>query len=206
MWTDDPLTVPGVPFPLVPSSPDRWRIDEPAGGVAVVAAARTDVFIDPGGDAEPTLDAARLLGVPADGDFQFSARVTVDFAATYDAGVLLLWVDERRWAKLCFEFSPAGEPMVVSVVCRDVADDANAFVVPHRSVWLRVSRIGRAYAYHASVDGRTWQMIRHFAMGDEGARARVGFEAQSPIGEGCTVTFDRIRFVAARLAELRDGS
>ena len=87
------------------------------------------------------LNAATLLGVPPDGDFQFSARVTVGFASTYDAGVLLLWVDDRHWGKLCFEFSPAGEPMVVSVVTRGVSDDANAFVVDGRTVWLRVSRV-----------------------------------------------------------------
>ena len=65
--------------------------------------------------------------------------MSVDFAATFDAGVLLLWVDERHWGKLCFEFSPAGEAMVVSVVTRGVSDDANAFMVTGRSVWLRVS-------------------------------------------------------------------
>ena len=100
------------------------------------------------------LNAATLLGDVPPGDFQLSARVTVGFASTFDAGVLLLWLDERRWAKLCFEFSPAGEPMIVSVVCRGLSDDANAFVVPGRSVWLRVSRVDRVYAYHASLDGR----------------------------------------------------
>jgi len=130
----------------------------------------------------------------------------VDFATTYDAGVLLLWVDERRWAKLCFEFLPMAEPMIVSVVCRGVADDANAFVVAGRSVRLRVSRVGPAYAYHACVDGQSWQLIRYFSIDDDPVRALVGFEAQSPTGEGCSVTFDEIRFVSERLAHLRDGS
>jgi regulation of enolase protein 1 (concanavalin A-like superfamily) len=215
----DELNAPGVPFPLAPSPGAPWRIDEPAAAVTVSAAPHSDIFVDPGGDgtlnAESMLNAATLLGVPPEGDFQLSARVSVDFAATYDAGVLLLWVDERRWGKLCFEYSPAGEPMIVSVVCRGVADDANAFVVSGRSVWLRVSRIDRAYAYHASLDGETWQMIRFFALGDGtpgGERHdgtthdRIGFEAQSPTGQGCQVTFDQIRFVPARLADLRDGS
>ncbi|MEK8108987.1 DUF1349 domain-containing protein [Micromonospora sp. M12] len=121
---------------------------------------------------------------PAGGDFQFSARVTVDFAATFDAGVLLLWLDERHWGKLCFEFSPAGEPMIVSVICRGVADDANAFVVPDRTVWLRVSRVDRVYAYHASVDGETWQLIRVFLLDHDTSRDRIGFAGQSPTGEG----------------------
>jgi regulation of enolase protein 1 (concanavalin A-like superfamily) len=95
---------------------------------------------------------------------------------------------------------------IVSVVCRGVADDANAFAVRRPSVWLRVSRIDRAYAYHASVDGQTWQMIRFFTIDDGPVPDRIGFEAQSPTGDGCGVTFDEIRFVPARLAELRDGS
>jgi regulation of enolase protein 1 (concanavalin A-like superfamily) len=205
-----PLTVPGVPFPLVPSSAGQWRLDPETAAVSVTAGARTDIFIDPGDagqlNAESMLNAATLLGAAPAGDFQLSARVTVDFAATFDAGVLLLWADERRWAKLCFEFSPAGEPMIVSVVCRGVSDDANAFVVPGRSVWLRVSRLDRAYAYHASVDGKAWQMIRFFVLADGTVRDRVGFEAQSPTGDGCRVAFDEIRFVPERLADLRDGS
>jgi regulation of enolase protein 1 (concanavalin A-like superfamily) len=206
----DQLSLPGVPFPLLPSPGEHWRPDPVSGAVTASAAPHTDIFIDPGAattlNAESMLNAATLLGVPPEGDFQLSARVTVDFAATYDAGVILLWVDERRWGKLCFEFSPAGEPMIVSVVCRGVSDDANAFVVPGRSVWLRVSRIDRAYAYHASVDGKTWQMIRFFVLDAGTVGDRIGFEAQSPTGDGCSVVFDEIRFVPVRLADLRDGS
>ncbi|MER7892693.1 DUF1349 domain-containing protein [Micromonospora sp. NPDC094482] len=202
------LNVPGIPFALVPAG--QWRLDEATGAVTVSAAARTDIFVDPGAatgaENASTLNAATLLGLAPEGDFQLSARVSVDFTATYDAGVLMTWVDERNWGKLCFEFSPAGEPMIVSVVCRGTADDANSFVVPGRSVWLRISRIGRAYAYHASVDGTVWQMIRYFALDGGPAPERIGFEAQAPTGEGCQVTFDEIRFAAARLTDLRDGS
>jgi uncharacterized protein len=180
--------------------------------VTVSAQPRTDIFIDPSGgvgqDApEPVLNAATLLGdLPPEGDFQFSARLSVGFAATFDAGVLLIWRDERCWGKLCFEFSPEAEPMIVSVICRGVADDANAFVVADRSVWLRVSRIGRVYAYHASLDGRAWQLIRVFSFDGDTARDRIGFAGQSPTGEGCDVTFDNISFRPERLADLRDGS
>ncbi|MEU7842984.1 DUF1349 domain-containing protein [Micromonospora sp. NPDC049114] len=212
----DQLTVPGMPTPLVPSSAALWRVDEATGAVTVSAQPRTDLFIDPsgGGAGEsaapspaPVLNAATLLGdLPPEGDFQFSARVSVAFGATFDAGVLLLWRDERCWGKLCFEFSPEAEPMIVSVICRGVADDANAFVVPDRSVWLRVSRIGRVYAYHAALDGRTWQLIRVFGFDGDTSRDRIGFAGQSPTGEGCSVTFDEIQFRPERLADLRDGS
>lgn len=206
----DVLDVPELPFPITPSQPNVWRRDEQKLALVAAAPAHTDFYINPGGtdsaDAESLHNAATLLGTPPEGDFQFSARVTVDFQAQYDAGVLFLWVDEQHWAKFCFEFSPAAEPMVVSVVTRGVSDDANAFVVPERSVWLRVSRIDHAYAYHASTDARTWRLIRVFNLGDSPTNHQVGFAAQSPTGDGCTVTFDEIRFTDQRLTDLRDGS
>lgn len=201
--------VPALPFPVTASHPGVWQ---PAadGAVRAGAPAHTDLYVNPGGgeaaDAESLLNAPTLLGVPPAGDFRFSARVTVDFRAQYDAGVLLLWIDERHWAKFCFEFSPDAEPMVVSVVTRELSDDANAFTVPERSVWLRISRIDSVYAFHASTEGAKWRLIRVFTLGDDLPGHRVGLEAQSPTGDGCTVTFSDIRFDTERLAELRDGS
>jgi regulation of enolase protein 1 (concanavalin A-like superfamily) len=204
------LDVPELPFPVIGSHPGVWRRDAQSGAVIADAPAHTDFYVNPAGedsaDAESMLNAATLLGTPPAGDFQLSARVTVDFQAQYDAGVLLLWIDEQNWAKFCFEFSPAAEPMVVSVVTRGVSDDANAFTVPDRSVWLRVSRIDRVYAYHASTDGKTWTMVRVFSLGEPVTGHQVGFEAQSPTGDGCTVTFDDVHFTRQRLADLRDGS
>ena len=98
------------------------------------------------------------------GDFQLSARVRCTFAGTFDAGALLLWAGERQWAKLAFEVSPQGEPMVVSVVTDGRSDDANAFVVPGDAVWLRISRIGAACALHARLGGERWRFVRHFAL------------------------------------------
>ncbi len=52
----------------------------------------------------------------------------------------------------------------------------------------------------------TWQLIRVFTLGDAVDDHSIGFEAQSPTGDGCTVTFDRISFAPERLEDLRDGS
>jgi RibD C-terminal domain len=86
------LAAPGVPFPLTPSSGEAWTVDEPAGTITVTADPHSDIFIDPGAgstlNAESMLNAATLLGVRPAGDFQLSARVSVDFASTFDAGVL----------------------------------------------------------------------------------------------------------------------
>jgi hypothetical protein len=204
------LAVPELPFPVATSQLGVWRRGEQTGALVAAAPAHTDLYINPGGqgsgDAESMLNAATLLGTPPTGDFQLSAHVTVDFVAQYDAGVVLLWIDAQHWAKFCFEFSPAAEPMVVSVVTREVSDDANAFVVADRSVWLRVCRIDNVYAFHASTDRRTWRLVRVFTLGEVLDGHTIGFEVQSPTGDGCVVTFDHVRFTSDRLGDLRDGS
>jgi regulation of enolase protein 1 (concanavalin A-like superfamily) len=119
--------------------------------------------------------------------------------------VLALWADEDNWAKLCLEYSPRGEPMVVSVVTRGLSDDCNSAVVDGSVTWLRMSRIGQAYAFHSSADGQEWHLVRHFALAS-GESPEVGFQAQSPTGDGCTARFDQIRFEARTLADIRSGA
>jgi regulation of enolase protein 1 (concanavalin A-like superfamily) len=193
-----------IPFPL------RWTvppIESETDGVAALtmsAGRRTDMFIDPGGSAAVD-NAPRLLGTPP-GDFALVARLDVDFAADFDAGALLLYGSDAVWAKLCFEYSPQREPMVVSVVTHGTSDDANSYVVECSAHWLRVSRAGAAYAFHASADGGRWSFVRHFSLGSSTSPVGLGFVAQSPKGEGCTVRFMDIRYIDSAPLQLRDGS
>lgn len=166
------------------------------------AGSETDLFVDPGTGVE-SLNAPRLVGRIA-GDFTLAARVSVDFRTTFDAGVLLLWAHEHAWAKLCLELSPQGNPTVVSVVTRGISDDCNSFGTERPEMWLRVARLGTAFAFHASTNGTSWELIRHFAL-DEDAEPYVGFLVQSPRGAGCAASFDEISFVARRLADIRSG-
>jgi regulation of enolase protein 1 (concanavalin A-like superfamily) len=204
-----PTTVAPLPFPLRAEGPEPgcWQLTPEA--VTALAPARTDMFLDPAVEPaarpDPLPDAPRLVGVPT-GDFQLIAKVSVEFGSSFDAGVLLVHDGPDRWAKLCFEFTPQGRPSVVTVVTRGESDDANAFETEDRSVWLRVSRTGRAYAFHASTDREWWRMVRYFGLGEEPGTARVGFEAQSPMGEGCRVTFDDLEYRDHAPADLRDGS
>src|SRR5699024_6132347 len=113
----------------------------------------------------PSRQDATSLGFTPEGDFQFSARVEVPGPrTTFDAGVLTLWVDSQYWAKLCFEYSPQGTAMVVSVVTNGYSDDANSWLVDGDAVYLRICRIGPAYAFHASADGHTWDFVRLFRL------------------------------------------
>ena len=120
--------------------PESWSVPDGT-SLLVAAGPRTDWFVDPQRGPEPSLNAPALVGDPSD-DYLLSARVTVDFAGTFDAGVLMLHANDRSWAKLCFEYSPEREPMVVSVVTRDVSDDCNSVVVDGNSIWLRIARVG----------------------------------------------------------------
>ena len=138
---DEPVTVPGIPLALRPlGDPAAWSITGPQ-ALTAVAGPRTDWFVPPDGAGPPVMNAPAIVGA-APGDYLLSARVSVGFGATYDAGVLALHVDERCWAKLCFERAPDGTTLVVSVVTRDVSDDCNSFAVERDHVWLRIARRG----------------------------------------------------------------
>ncbi len=171
--------------------------------LVIRAGAGTDLFFDPkGGSRQDAAPAALFL--PPDTSFMLSARVTVGFGATYDAGVLHVRVADDRWAKLCFEYSPQGEPMIVSVVNRGLSDDCNSVVMPGKTAWLRVSQGETATAFHYSLDGARWSFVRHFSLGAlEGLR--VGFSSQSPTGRGCRSEFTDIRYRAGFPKDLRSG-
>ena len=144
------------------------------------AGPRTDWFVPPDGSGPPVMNAPAFVG-DAQGDYVLGARVAVDFAATYDAGVLALHAGDTLWAKLCFERSPEGTPMVVSVVTREVSDDCNSFAVDGRQVWLRIARRGARV--------RLPRLVRRMRLGaDSPFRAREsgqpGRRVLGPVADG----------------------
>ena len=201
---DEPLLVPGLPLKLRPLGESAARTAVGERSLTLSAGPRTDWFVPPDGSGPPVTNAPAFVG-DAQGDYVLGARVAVDFAATYDAGALALHAGGTLWAKLCFERSPEGTPMVVSVVTREVSDDCNSFAVDGRQVWLRIARRGPAFAFHASFDRRAWELIRHFGFA-KAANPAVGFLAQSPTGDGCTATFKEISFLPERLQDIRGGA
>lgn len=199
------LNLPGLPFSLSPEGdpPPGCRILN--GVLTLTGAAGTDLFIDPAGPAGPLPDAGRFVGLAPAADFTLHAQVSVEFASMYDAGVLLLWAGPAHWAKLCLEYSPQLVPTAVSVVTRTTSDDCNSFEVSEASLWLRITRSGGAWAFHASTDAKWWRLLRYFTLGQDGP-VKVGFLAQSPTGAGCTARFAHIAFGTGAPANLRDGS
>lgn len=91
------------------------------------------------------------------------------------------------------------------MVTNDFSDDSNAWPIEGDSVWLRISRVGRGWALHASGDGQRWDLVRVFRL-VTALPVSVGFLAQSPTGEGREVRFESIALAATAPIELRDGS
>jgi regulation of enolase protein 1 (concanavalin A-like superfamily) len=203
--TGPDVAVPGLPRPL------RWLVAAPgvevtnAGALRIEAGPVSDWFIDPGGDA--VVRNAPALVMPASGAWQLSAIVSADHRATFDAGVLFVFVDDSTWAKLCLELSPQGEVMVVSVVTRGTSDDCNSLPVAGHSLHLRVSALERAFAFHWSKDGHSWRLVRYFSLGERALEtAQIGFLVQSSTGRGCTAEFTQVAFRQELLTDLRAGA
>ena len=184
------------------NQPPEWNAGD-GGRLTITASALTDLFIDPSGTAR-TDNVPGALFSPPDPSFLLSARVAVDFGSTFDAGVLLLREKDDLWAKLCFEFSPQRQPMVVSVVTRGTSDDCNSSAVSGREVFLRIAHRPEATAFHYSLDGRTWRLVRYFSLGRLKSPL-VGFVSQSPTGKKCTSVFSDIAYRAGGLKDLRSG-
>jgi len=198
------MVVSGVPFPLEASGNPPCRAEAGDSSLILTSGPASDLFIDPGGEEGGRPDAGRWTGLPGDQDFTLSARVSVQFRNVSDAGVLLLYLSERRWAKLCYELSPQRRPTAVAVVTHPISDDSRSFEIAGGPLWLRITRSGRSWAFHASEDGNGWRRVRYFSLG-EASGARVGFMAQSPEGEGCTAVFDEIVYKPGVPADFRDG-
>lgn len=196
------IAIPGIPDVSWTGPTGAASFDE--GVLRLTAAPGTDWTNDALGG--PQQHAATSLGFVSAGDGVLSARTRVlTPRTTYDAAVLAVWGDRDHWAKICFEFSPQGEAMVVSVVTNDFSDDCNSTIVEDDWVYLRVTRSGPGWAFHSSRDGVDWTFVRVFRL-DYAGPVSVGFLSQSPTGETCVAAFDEITYGPTIPGDLRDGS
>lgn len=179
------------------------------GVLKVYAPAKTDYFNSPvkenGAFPEPVANAS-LFYTELTGDFVFKTKVELEFKNFYDAAALLVYENENVWAKLALENSdlPCRKPAVVSVVTNRISDDCNGPVMDGNSVWFQVSRVDDCFAFHYSVDGKEYQMVRVFTL-PVGKTVKVGFEAQAPMGEGGDRFYSEISIENRRVANVREG-
>jgi len=180
------------------NAPVRWHVEH-GSELTIVSGKDTDWFVDPF-DGTTHKTAPMLLFVPAN-DYVFSAKVKVGFKTKWDAGALMVWADEHHWAKLSFELSPAKQPTLVTVVTRGLSDDCNSVPISGDTVHLQIAKSGPAYVFYYSSDGKKWEIVRVFSLG-EGLKPKVGFESQSPAGQGTEVVFSEIHYTAKKIGNI----
>lgn len=176
--------------------------------LVINATARSDFFCPGGtgrdGKTPEPLMSAPLLYTEVEGDFIMRARVRLEFRDTYDSAVLMLMKDSRLWAKACFEKTDFGTHAVVSVVTNGTSDDANGSNVDTGSVWLQACRAGDSFAFHYSLDGVNYYMMRQFWM-QAGPVLKAGLAAQAPQGAGGPRYFSDFILEKRTPADIRAG-
>jgi regulation of enolase protein 1 (concanavalin A-like superfamily) len=180
------------------NAPVSWRVEH-RDQLTIRSGKETDWFVDPF-DGAMHKTAPMLLFVQAN-DYVFNTKVKVGFNTKWDAGALMVWADEHHWAKLSFELSPAKQPTLVTVVTRGLSDDCNSVSIAGDTVYLQIAKSGPAYVFYFSSDAKTWQVLRVFSLG-EGLKPRVGFESQSPAGNGTEVVFSEIHYSPKKIADI----
>ena len=179
------------------------------GVLTVYAPAQTDYFNSPvkenGFFPNPVANAS-LYYTELTGDFVFKTKVALEFKNFYDAAALLVYENENVWAKLALENSdlPCRKPAVVSVVTNRISDDCNGPVMDTNTVWFQISRVDDCFAFHYSVDGVEYNMVRVFTL-PVGQTVKVGFEAQAPMGEGGNRYYSEISIENKRVENIRAG-
>lgn len=183
------------------NSPLSWHVD---GGrqLKISVGKKTDWFVDPF-DGKVSNSAPILLFAPGS-DYVLNAKVSVAFHTKWDAAAFMIWADDHHWAKLSFELSPDNQPTMVTVVTRGLSDDCNSIPISGKEVFLQVARSGNTYVFYSSVNGREWKILRTFSL-DTDRKQMVGFEAQSPAGEGADATFSEIHYSPTKIKNIYTG-
>lgn len=183
------------------NEPVEFRIEE--NELHVTTGSKSDFFNNP--EDHSITCTAPLLYRLVKGDFVATALVKPDFSSMWNAASLMVHMDSLNWIKLAFENSDATGKSIVSVVTRDVSDDANGVILDaYDSIWLRIIRKKNLYALHWSMNGEEYKMARLSAM-PYAEEVKVGLEAQCPVGESAKHTILYFSLEQITVQDLRQG-
>jgi len=185
------------------------KVVEEAGKITLLATGKSDFFRNPGAVGEDGITPDSLGNAPyyyqeVSGDFVMKAKVSLDFKDVYDAAALMVMESEEVWAKACFELTDFNTHAVVSVVTNQVSDDANGCNIEGNAVWLQITRLGKCFALHYSLDGENYYMMRVFAL-PVSDTIKVGLLAQAPIGSGGERHFEEFSLENKTVKNIRTG-
>ncbi len=172
--------------------------------VEIISAAKTDYFNTPDGKQKHC--NAQILLTPLDNSkpFTFTAKVTPEFAETYDAGALYIFVNNDNWLKLAFEMDERKLTRIVSVRTNVTSDDNNHDVVSEKHAYLKISSDTKSIGYYYSLDKINWQLVRVFG-NNFPTELYLGISSQSPLGEGIKTTIEDISLSNEAIKDFRKG-
>ncbi|WP_167237166.1 DUF1349 domain-containing protein [Massilia genomosp. 1] len=173
-----------------------------AGTLVLVAKKGTDLYANTDG-SEMADNTPRVLFQPV-GDFIFSAKAAAGFGKPFDGAALIVYGDKATWGKLLFELAKTGKPGISTTVARGAGDDAHHGTREGSEVYLKVVRRKDMFVFYTSPDGRSWSMVRAFSL-PGAATVKVGFSAQSPMGEEFRARFSDIKFRNATFKDFWQG-
>lgn len=177
--------------------------------IIMKAPASSDFFCNNGSIAEEGITPDTLTNAPffyteVSGDFVMRVKVAHDFKDTYDSASIMVLKDLTVWAKACFELTDFNTHAVVSVVTNQTSDDANGCNISGREVWLQAARSGNSFAFHYSIDGNKFDMMRFFNLPAE-ETIKVGLLAQAPTGDGGERIYQNYSLERRTVKNIRTG-
>jgi uncharacterized protein len=186
------------PFQIEYANSYEWADDI----LSIDAGPKTNLFIT----HDKTFNVALIpmLYTEPDSDFMLQAKVETNHLKTWDAGVIMVYVNENYWAKLCFEKSVEGPNRIVSVVNNIVSDDCNSDIIEGSLVFLRVVKLGKSFRFSFSTNGKDWHVVRYFTLNEQ-YNLKAGLASQSPVGEHCLSEFSDIEFTTTEIREYWDN-
>lgn len=177
--------------------------------IEILAPAQTDFFCSSIDECQEGILPESLRNAPyyyteIEGDFVLRVKVSHEFKSTYDSASVMVMKDENCWAKCCFELTDFGTHAAVSVVTKGNSDDANGCNLEGISAWLQVCRVGNNFAFHYSVDGIRYFMMRYFHLPAQPV-IKVGLLAQAPTGDGGIRVYEHLTIENKTVKNIREG-
>lgn len=178
-------------------------------GIEIFAPKESDFFCNNGAVGDEGITPESLSNAPfyyteVTGDFIMRVKVSHEFKDIYDSSSIMVMQDMTHWAKACFELTDFNTHAVVSVVTKDQSDDANGCNIEGNSVWLQVCRVGQSFAFHYSIDGKNYYMMRFFNLPAE-KTLKVGLLAQAPTGSGGVRMYEDLSIEKRKVKNIRMG-
>lgn len=182
--------------------PTSFQINSPA-SITVTSKKESDLFVFV--DGQYYINSATKLLFAPDSDFIFTAKIKPGFNSMYDGGAIMLYSDSSNWASFLFEMNEKSNWAVSSSVVANRISDGNYYSVTScPQIYLKIVKSGKIFCFYHSTDGRTWTLTRTFPY-TATAGMLLGFYAQSPKGEGCTVEFSEISYRAKKFTDFFSG-